>query len=432
MSPLQRPGLPTRRTVLLGVLVAAAATTGAFSYELSQLQDASRPASPVPPHQPRGGVTKAWWEALPANVHPGTWLWHDRDALLADEAGVIHAINPESGPRWRFQTGGIVQASLLTVAGFLIVPTGLGPPTGPSTGDVVALNISDGQEAWRFPTGGYVNASPVLAAGSLFIGSNDGHVYRLDPSTGRELWRSPKRDQVHQVLVLGDPALVLSSSFPSIISADRIEDGSSVWSGDAQSHVQNLFETVEPGLLLVERQESAFTKSALLAVTAATGEVRWSRQFEDLSASLTTGPVVICAAKSEVMALDQRTGEPRWKLPVKALGAGLERLKDMVLVTAGSTLVLLSADGRVAWRHELGYLGVQEERAVLSASDSQNLYVGTTGGQVLAIGVQSGETVWRHELETPSAVQIQVADGVVYVWVYPDTVVRIRDGVALQ
>ena len=62
---------------------------------------------------------------------------------------------------------------------------------GSNTGDVYALNASDGTKLWNSTIGEGRLSAPALYDYVLYFGSSDGNLYALNATNGLELWTYP-------------------------------------------------------------------------------------------------------------------------------------------------------------------------------------------------------------------------------------------------
>jgi outer membrane protein assembly factor BamB len=130
------------------------------------------------------------------------------------------------------------------------------------------------------------------------------------------------------------------------------------------------------------------------ATGPATGHVEWTR---DLGSNITPGPVVgadgtiyVATNAGVLHALDPSTGADQWTFTGQGTSTGPSDLSTSPLVLSvgdvlwpgpGNALYLLSSSGQLLWQHSFG-------SAVTSPVQSgSNVYVGTTGGNLVALDV---------------------------------------------
>ncbi|MDR5674265.1 PQQ-binding-like beta-propeller repeat protein [Halalkaliarchaeum sp. AArc-GB] len=87
----------------------------------------------------------------------------------------VYAIDRFTGEKeWTFDTGGTIYNSAPVISEDTLY---VGGASG--SGCVHALDRDSGEEKWQFDTDGTVHDSPTIAAGTLYVGSNDGHLYAV-------------------------------------------------------------------------------------------------------------------------------------------------------------------------------------------------------------------------------------------------------------
>lgn len=83
-------------------------------------------------------------------------------------------------PRWTFETDGAVRSSPAIVDETVYV--------GSDDGHLYAIDAETGTEVWSFETGGPVVSSPAFLRHVVYVGSDDGRLYALSAETGDEIW----------------------------------------------------------------------------------------------------------------------------------------------------------------------------------------------------------------------------------------------------
>ena len=97
--------------------------------------------------------------------------------------GVYDGSGPEAPVRaaWQFETGDRVRSSPAVAGGTVYV--------GSNDGHLYAIDAETGQQQWQFETGDDVSSSPAVAGGTVYVGSYDGHLYAIDAETGQQQWQ---------------------------------------------------------------------------------------------------------------------------------------------------------------------------------------------------------------------------------------------------
>jgi hypothetical protein len=135
---------------------------------------------------------------------------------------------------------------------------------GTAEGAVVCLDRKTGAEAWRYWTTGRIVSSPTWWQGRLYVGSRDGWVYCLDAATGELAWRYCLAPDGRRVMLWG----YLSNASP-VMANVLVEDG--------VAYAAAGFVNILGG-------------SALCALDAHSGAVRWEKRFDAGSADASKVP----------------------------------------------------------------------------------------------------------------------------------------------
>lgn len=174
-------------------------------------------------------------------------------------------------------------ASPLVWGGLCFVPFGGATEQDPGRGAMVALMITDGQEAWRWtgeaPATG---ASPIIreiAGQPQLVFKSKALIVGVDPQTGRELWRIPFKVSQDNTIVtpffVGDR--LVTSDYDAGMFAWRILPEGDGWTAREQwrSRAVSLF-TSSPVLASGQLVGfSHFKKGQLFGLDPIDGEVRW-------------------------------------------------------------------------------------------------------------------------------------------------------------
>jgi outer membrane protein assembly factor BamB len=150
------------------------------------------------------GGTVLWSRDLGGDVDCAVALGDDGTIYAGGDAGQVHALDPQGNELWRVTVGGFVRGGLTVGRSGAILAGTYGPAPR-----VVALEAQTGLERWSFgiqgtgaPEFGIHGAPLEDPRGNLYFGTHDDRVYALD-ARGRLLWVFPTQGDVDAPLVLG-------------------------------------------------------------------------------------------------------------------------------------------------------------------------------------------------------------------------------------
>lgn len=297
-----------------------------------------------------------------------------------------------------------------------------------SSGDLKALDVSNGEETWsaQFDGGGLTD--PVVQDGLVLVGhmgSGDGGLYAFDATDGEEAWSLELDEPVSDLALSEDLAILQKGQVATTgtVEAIDLETQASVWQFDPGSGVWSPFTVTGDHVLFTDGQGQVF------ALELASGEEAWSAEIgqapSEAGASVNEG-TAFAAVGNNVVALELSSGEEVWtyetehqiggSTPAVAdgrvfVGDGIDAQDDgnvyALDAETGEEAWVFEADGR--WVH--GSPAVTGERVYVPLTPSGN------EAQLHALDVDTGETVWMVEGEGRGATigPPSVVDGYVFV-----------------
>ncbi len=239
----------------------------------------------------------------------------------------------------------------------------------------------EGRRIWDFPVAGTVEASPCVAGGSVFFGTGD-DFYCLDLQTGRPRWKATVIDVLSAPVVANGTVYVGSGRGEQARAESRQDEG-----------------------------------QQLLALDAATGQVRWSEQLSyPCSAPITYSSGRLLAGTGrgtfvlsdgslpagEVVCHDAVTGRQLWSraLPDNVLTAiPAQSGRAHVACRDGKYYLLSLSDGRVLWEYDC--------RSALLASpilSGDRVLLVNCKGMAHCLDFRNKKLVWR--LDVPRAASL--------------------------
>jgi outer membrane protein assembly factor BamB len=284
------------------------------------------------------------------------------------------------------------------------------PTTRPSS-TVSALDASTGQLRWAYTAGAQVQSVPVVDEDTLFVGANDQNVYALDIGDGSVRWKTNVGGQPHVITIqngvlYGDIDQNTGSHYaPGPVFALSVGTGAVKW----RSSISASFYGLVDGVVY-----AATTSNQLYALDADHGSVRWQFQMKAPFGGLKVaqGQVYVLSTQKSVgtpsvvlSVLNASTGAAQWSYPtdpkdLESLSLiGVENNVVYLisselqnLATQPLALALNAADGSVVWQYQASAASTS---FTVSALDNTTVYLGTNGGQMIALDAQAGSARWQ-------------------------------------
>jgi outer membrane protein assembly factor BamB len=288
--------------------------------------------------------------------------------------------------------------------------------------EVVALDRATGAQRWRSRTPvatEYTEGFNIVIAGDI-VAIADVQVYAFNRRTGDAAWSfgGADGDQPGLTSIASDDATIYTPSFLNRVYAIDAVTGTQRWMtqlpGDAMSG--SFRPTIRDGAVFAGiKRFGNPTSGGLAALDAATGAVRWVKEFEPdypgalygcLGYSVFYGSTVIVASEDgRIYALDLATGAVKWIAPrvhatPPATGGMYADTRPLVvvgdvIVAASLSGVLVGIDaatGAERWRHGTGF--VFPLGNVLGSNDGDAIVV-QSGGDIVIVDAATGVERWR-------------------------------------
>lgn len=325
-----------------------------------------------------------------------------------------------------------------TIDGIASTPIILGEHVivGTVQGDILCLNLSDGQMQWKYQSKPDVQANelapafmaPLSASDTLiFAGDQEGTMHAIDRKTGKAVWSYADGGEFVGGPNLYHDRVIFGSHRGKLRSLDQ-ETGKKLHfeydtggpiNGTPTVAGQYTFSTncQEPFLKVVDIESGKETKNikldgrliasaayrdgilyfgseigAVYALDWQQGDIVWTyanpdrEQQIDSSPAVTEDLVIIGHGDKHLHAIDRQTGRAKWMVPTRGkIDASPVVAGDKVIVGSNDKqlyLVRLS-DGEVLWKHNVG----QPVRGSVAVSGTR-FVVGSdlSGGKLMCFG----------------------------------------------
>jgi eukaryotic-like serine/threonine-protein kinase len=258
--------------------------------------------------------------------------------------------------RWQFDSKNTTSLSPTSNNGHLYLPL--------TSGEIVSLNVSNGQLLWRTEIGGDFSASPIADERGVYLASRNG-----DPADSRQILRST-----------------------GAIRALSQSTGITLW-------MRTLHFPIQGGL--VSSPTKLFGGSAdgrVYAFNKATGEILWVIQHTSAFSSYPTlhnRRLYIGSEDGTLLALDELTGAILWRYRTRGALRGTVAVADNTIFfgsTDGYVYAYSETSRRLLWRRRTG-AAVQ----AVALTDS-GIVVTSLDNFVYLLSPRRGDLIWKRQL----------------------------------
>ena len=280
--------------------------------------------------------------------------------------------------------------------------------------------------AWKYSIGkaGVYAFTPALAGNSLYVVNADGALARLDAASGRETWRVKAGSDITSSAGSDGSVVAVGAAKGAVLAFDA--DGKQLWKAQASSEVLTA-PVVGQGVVVVRSVDNR-----IVGFDAKTGERKWTVQRATPALTLRNAPgmvlgganVYVAQPGGKLLALTAATGVVRWEIVVsEPRGATeLERVSDI----AGTPVVFEGEVCAVTYQGKAGCFdaatGVPRWTKPFSsdvgvAVDQRFVFAADGQGAVVAFSREGGQSAWKNEalarrrLSTPASFGRSVAVG---------------------
>jgi outer membrane protein assembly factor BamB len=326
---------------------------------------------PLPPY-------RVAWETQIGSGGPVTGVAVTDEAAVVLTEGGISALDPADGTVvWEAERIEGAAGVPAIGRGLVVYASSEGP-----TSQIVARDIEEGNIVWVTVVGSEASA-PTISEKTIAVGTRKGEVAALDLGTGVVRWRFETNGSVSGAPAISGGSLVAAAYEPS--TATTIVYGVDVATGE-QEWQRNLGAVGSPSPLAI-RDDSVYLGTNDLNIRAiAEGEELWTSRSRDGFGSRqvpAAGEALIVADRTHAYRLDPETGEEMWTF----------RLADLTPVGDGRFDTLLASAPAII------------DTAVL---------IGSGGGTLSTIDLDSGHRIWRQDLGDQAVAPLAVAGSLVY------------------
>lgn len=258
--------------------------------------------------------------------------------------------------RWQFDSKNTTSLSPASNNNHLYLPL--------TSGEIVSLNVSDGQLLWRTEIGGDFSASPIADERGVYLASRND-----DPTNSRQTLRST-----------------------GAIRALSQSTGITLW-------MRTLHFPIQGGIVSsATKLFGGSTDGRVYAFNKATGEILWIFQHTSAFSSYPTlhdRRLYIGSEDGTLMALDESTGTVLWRYRTRGALRGTVAVTDNVIFfgsTDGYVYAYSEIGRRLLWRRRTG---AAVQAVVLTDS---GIIATSLDNFVYLLSPRRGELIWKRQL----------------------------------
>jgi outer membrane protein assembly factor BamB len=232
-------------------------------------------------------------------------------------------------------------------------------------GDVAAFDLNTGKQLWRVDTKLELAGGTGAGADAVAVGSADGTVVLLSADNGAQRWRADVKGEVLSAPAVSENQVIVRT-VDGKMRGLALSDGVEVWTTEQQIPRLTLRGTAAP-VVARDLALSGFDNGRVLAVSMNDGTTVWD------------SPVSPSHGRTELERLNDIDAAVR-----------VEGEDVFVAGFQGRAAMLSLESGQVWWTREVSsYRGVD--------IDSDQMYVSTSEGFLVALKRRTGVEVWRHD-----------------------------------
>jgi outer membrane protein assembly factor BamB len=364
--------------------------------------------------------------SVTSNSAAGQWSMIRGDLARTGAAG-SNATLPQGQILWTFKAGAPIQGSPAVVGGTVYI--------GSEDHHLYALDAATGSQKWAFEAGSFVDSSPVVANGIVYVGSNDGFFYAIDANTGKKLWSFKTFFAVLSSAAVADGIVYFGADDYYIYALDA-KTGHKIWSFRTGSQVRGS-PVVSNGIVYVGSDDAN-----LYALGAKDGKFRlhFKAGLEAFSPAVVDSTVYFSSFDGYLFAIDGKARNWPFEYDIKPIWLQMWAMHIAPKPPGLSGLLWGMWLGSVvnsapAVSHNTLYVGVDNNldavdlssRAVLwsfktgddvfssPAAAGDTVYIGSNDGKIYAVDTATGSERWHLQTGDKITGSPTLVDGTLYV-----------------
>lgn len=310
--------------------------------------------------------------------------------------------------KWTFETDGPIKSSAVISNGSVFI--------GSDDGHIYAIDLAKGHKRWKYLTGGAVEAPPLVINDRLYVGAEDGIFYALHTSTGKEIWKYQTDAKIlgsanGSVQAEGKYLPILVGSYDNFLHCIDATTGTNRWKYKTDNYVngaaaiadgQAIFGGCDGDLYVVSiDQGELVSRIGLGAPIAGTAAV------VDKSA-------YIGHYGNQFVRVDLKDNQIEWTFEDQAFpffsSAAIGHDRIVVGSRARRVYCLGLQDGQEIW--SIGVRGKVDSSPVICGD---KVVIGSDDGRLYVLQLDDGKEMWSYQIGEAITSSPAVTDGMIIV-----------------
>ena len=280
--------------------------------------------------------------------------------LVVDTQAVVTAFDAATGARqWATSIGSDSKDLRPSQFGGGVSVEGTVAYATSGTGDVAALNLTDGSVVWKSRPAGVLRGAPTVAFGSIYVMTQDNQLLALNAGTGVVEWQKAATLEPGSVFGAASPAAgqgtIIGGYSSGEVMAYRYENGRDLWD-DALARTSialsvALLNDVDADPVIDRGRVFALGQGGRMAsYELVTGQRLWELSIAGISTPWVAGDwVFVVTDDARVLCVARATGRVRWIAQLARYRVETEKKKKDPIrwsgpILAGNRLILVNTE----------------------------------------------------------------------------------------
>ncbi|MUV89258.1 PQQ-binding-like beta-propeller repeat protein [Halapricum sp. CBA1109] len=300
---------------------------------------------------------------------------------------------------WTFETDDQIVTASAIHNGTVYVPS--------EDEHLYALSLEDGTEQWAFDAGtGLYNQSPAVAGQTVYQTNENGALFALDTETGEPRWEYDAGEHVPRGAAVSTTGVFFGDNDDTVYAVDR-ETGEERWTYRTAGGIQSV-PTYHDRAVYVSSIDDHVYK-----LDAESGEEVWNHRTDNRPGSPTVydGTVYTSTTEGTMYALDAADGSELWTAVAGGMDDNPTVSEDRIFGDSTYAVDVWDRESGARSADVVETDGIGDTTALVD----DTLFLASEDAVVRAIDVTDGTELWRHDVGYAAEVSPAVGEGYVVV-----------------